>query len=114
MVPDPPLVQRAARKDVRLRWIGRYVRFSRKLLIAPSPEDPNIHELQLRQQGYNSLGYGRILDVGKSGRFLIRWENGSESQECKRALDFYKDEATAATYGPRLLPLEYGGGDLRG
>lgn len=113
MIPDPPLVQLPARKDVRRRWIGRYVRFSRKLFVEISPEDPDIRERQIRQKEYNSLGYGIILDVGRSGWFLIQWQNGTKNQQHKSALDFYKDEETAAIFGPRLLPFEYGGGDLR-
>jgi hypothetical protein len=113
-IPDPPLVAHPARADVRRRWIGRYVRFCQKMFLDPEPGQPFREEVLQRQQDCRMKGVGKVLDVGQAGLFLVRWENGVEYQECKRVLDFYKDEATAASYGPRLFPLEYGGGDLRG
>jgi hypothetical protein len=43
----------------------------------------------------------------------VRWEDGSTEEQHKKDLDVYKDHPTAATYGPRLFPLEYGGADSR-
>ena len=115
VIPDPPLMERPARADVRRRWIGRYVRFSKVVICDPPPHeydpDPETAARSLHER--RAAGIGEVLDVGKAGWFLIRWEDGTVNRQWKRTLDFYKDEVTAAAFGPRLLPLEYGGGDLR-
>lgn len=113
VIPNPPLMPRPARADVRERWIGRYVRFAPKLFADPDSHDPDRTEILQRQSHYRHLGVGEVLDVGRAGLFLIRWQDGTIQEQAKPSLDFYKDEATAISYGPRLHPMEYGGGDLR-
>jgi hypothetical protein len=82
-LPNPPLVGNPARRDVRRRWIGKRVRYQARHLRPPHPFHPDRDRVLKDQELWRRRGVGTILDVGRAGWFLIRWQNGDEQQDNK-------------------------------
>jgi hypothetical protein len=82
-LPDPPLVRSPARADVRRRWIGRRVRYQLRHMRPAHINHPDRERILKDQELRRQRGIGVILDVGRSGWFLIRWQNGEEKQDNK-------------------------------
>lgn len=113
LIPDPPLAGIPARRDVRWRWIGRFVRVARRHFSEPHPQHPERENILAQQAEQRTMGVGEVLDVGKSGWFYIRWSDGKEFEFHKSDLEIWISREFAESYGPRLFPRDYGGGDLR-
>lgn len=76
----------------------------------PDDRHPRADVYRENQIGYRARGVGVVLDVGRSGWFMIRWSNGLVEEQAKIDLDVYRDSATAHAFGPRLFPRDSGGG----
>ena len=77
----------------------------------PDDCNPRAEVYRENQIGYRERGVGEVLDVGRSGWFMVRWSNGLVEEQAKKDLDVYRDHATALAMGPRLSPRDFGAGD---
>lgn len=113
ILPDPALVHLPASAEIRRKWIGRFVRIGARHMNEPDDCDPRAEVYRENQIGYRERGVGEVLDVGTVSRFMIRWSNGLVEEHAKKDLDVYAEHATALSFGPRLFPRDFGGGDVR-
>ena len=103
-LPSPPLVHLPAGDATRRRWIGCFAKIGVRHLKDPHPKHPERERILRNQAEYRRKGIGEILDVGRSGWFIFRWEDGTEESQNKVDLDVFATRQDAFSSTKRLFP----------